>query len=183
LAFLARRRSVPPHLMTGAGPDAAELDTLLAIAARVPDHGKLAPWRFIVIAGDARERIGETIAAAFKADEPGADEARVATERRRLARAPLVVAVVSAARPHPKIPEWEQVLSAGAVCMNLVVAANLLGYATAWLTEWFAFDRRILDVLGLAPHEELAGFIHIGRASEVPADRQRPILSDIVTRL
>ena len=183
LAFLARRRSVPPHLMTGPGPDAAELETLLTVAARVPDHGKLAPWRFIVIEGEARERIGETIAAAFRADEPGADEERVATERRRLARAPLVVAVVSSSRPHVKIPEWEQVLSAGAVCMNLVVAANLLGYATAWLTDWYGFDRRILDALGLAPHEELAGFIHIGRASEVPADRQRPNLADIVTRL
>jgi nitroreductase len=149
----------------------------------VPDHGKLAPWRFIVIEGEARERIGETIAAAFQADDPDAGEERVATERRRLARAPLVVAVVSAARPHVKIPEWEQVLSAGAVCMNLIVAANLLGYATSWLTEWYGFDRRILDALGLAPNEELAGFVHIGRASEVPADRQRPNLSDIVTRL
>ncbi|NNM73272.1 nitroreductase family protein [Enterovirga aerilata] len=183
LALLARRRSVPPHLMTGPGPDEAELEALLTIAARVPDHGKLAPWRFIVIAGEARHRIGEAIAAAFQADEPGADPERVATERNRLARAPLVVAVVSAARPHVKIPEWEQVLSAGAVCMNLVVAANLLGYATAWLTEWYGFDRRVLDVLGLRAHERLAGFIHIGRASEVPADRQRPALSDIVTRL
>lgn len=182
LALLARRRSVPPHLMTGPGPDSAELDTLLTIASRVPDHGKLAPWRFIVIEGVARERIGETIAAAFKADDPGADDERVATERRRLARAPLVVAVVSTARPHVKIPEWEQVLSAGAVCMNLVVAANLMGFATAWLTEWFAFDRRILGALGLAAHEELAGFIHIGRAPDVPADRPRPVLSDIVTR-
>jgi nitroreductase len=182
LSLLERRRSVPPHLMTGPGPDAAELDRLLTAAARVPDHGKLVPWRFIVIAGDARERIGETIAAAFKADDPAADPERLQTERRRLAKAPLVVAVVSTARPHVKIPEWEQVLSAGAVCMNLVVAANLMGFATAWLTEWFSFDRRVLDALGLAPHEALAGFIHIGRAAEVPADRQRPLLSDIVTR-
>ncbi len=183
LDLLRTRRSVPPMLLDGPGPTPEDLDGWLAIAARVPDHGKLSPWRFLVIEGEARERIGETIAAAFRADEPGADEERVATERRRLARAPLVVAVVSSSRPHVKIPEWEQVLSAGAVCMNLVVAANLLGYATAWLTEWYGFDRRILDALGLAPHEELAGFIHIGRASEVPADRQRPVLSDIVTRL
>ena len=96
---------------------------------------------------------------------------------------PLVVAVVSSAAPHVKIPEWEQVLSAGAVCMNLVVAANAAGFATAWLTEWFAYDRRILDVLGLDPREKLAGFIHLGRAREVPGDRPRPVLSDIVTRV
>jgi nitroreductase len=183
LAFLARRRSVAPRLMTGPGPDEAELDALLTVASRVPDHGKLAPWRFIVIEGEARHRMGEVIAAAFQADEPGAEPEKVATEKARLARAPLVVAVVSTARPHVKIPEWEQVLSAGAVCMNLVVAANLSGYATCWLTEWYSFDRRVLEALGLAAHEELAGFIHIGRASEVPADRQRPNLADIVTRL
>ncbi|MDB5559769.1 MAG: nitroreductase [Enterovirga sp.] len=169
--------------MTGPGPDAAELEAILKVASRVPDHGKLAPWRFLVIEGEARERIGATIAAAFRADEPEAAPDRVETERRRLARAPLVVAVVSTARPHVKIPEWEQVLSAGAVCMNLVVAANLLGFATSWLTEWYAFDRRVLEALGLSAEEELAGFIHIGRAAEVPPDRPRPDLAHIVTRL
>lgn len=183
LRLLARRRSVPPHLMTGPGPDQEELDAILTVASRVPDHGKLAPWRFILLEGEARQRIGNRIAAAFQADEPDADPERVETERRRLARAPLVIAVVSTARPHVKIPEWEQVLSAGAVCMNLVVAANLLGFATAWLTEWYGFDRRVLEALGLSAGEELAGFIHIGRAAEVPADRQRPNLADIVTRL
>lgn len=180
--LLARRRSVPPHLLAAPGPSEEELDTLLTIASRVPDHGKLAPWRFIVFAGDARARAGDIVAATFAADDPAAAPDRVAIERNRLSRAPLVVAVVSAARPHVKIPEWEQVLSAGAACMNLVVAANAMGYATAWLTEWFAYDRRILDAFGLAPEESLAGFIHIGRALEVPADRPRPALADIVTR-
>jgi nitroreductase len=169
--------------MTGPGPDPDELDTILSVASRVPDHGKLAPWRFIILEGESRHRIGDTIAAAFQADEPGADAERVETERRRLARAPIVVVVVSTARPHVKIPEWEQVLSAGAVCMNLIIAANLLGFATSWLTEWYGFDRRVLGALGLDAREELAGFIHIGRAAEVPADRQRPNLADIVTRL
>jgi nitroreductase len=154
----------------------------LTVAARVPDHGRLTPWRFIVIEGEARERLGEVIAAAARADNPSADETKIAFERQRLARAPLVVAVVSRARPHVKIPEWEQTMSAGAVCMSLVIAANALGYATSWLTEWFAFDRRILDALGLAPDEKLAGFIHIGRPAEPPVDRQRPNLADIVTR-
>jgi nitroreductase len=99
-----------------------------------------------------------------------------------MTRAPLVIAVVSAARPHVKIPEWEQVMSAGAVCMNLVVAANAMGFATSWLTEWYASDRRVLDAFGLAPDETIAGFIHVGRPVEVPSDRPRPALADIVTR-
>jgi nitroreductase len=181
--LLLRRRSVPPKLLASPGPTPEELETLLTAASRVPDHGKLAPWRFLVIAGDARARIGDLIATAFAADEPGADPDRVATERGRLQRAPLAIGVVSRASPHPKIPAWEQVLSAGAVCMNLIVAANAIGYRTAWLTEWFAYDRRILDALGLAPHEAMAGFIYIGRADEVPADRPRPALADIVTHL
>ena len=98
--------------------------------------------------------------------------------------APLAVAVVSRAGPHVKIPEWEQVLSAGAAAMNLVVAANASGFSTAWLTEWYAYDRRILDALGPSrPSEKMAGFVHIGTAREVPADRPRPDLAEIVTYL
>lgn len=182
LNVLRSRRSVPALLLNAPAPAGAELETLLTIASRVPDHGKLAPWRFIVFEGEARHAAGEVIARAFLADNPGADESRVAAERQRLAHAPLVVAVVSRAKPHAKIPEWEQVLSAGAVCMNLVVAANAMGYATSWLTQWFAFDRRVLDALGLDPQERIAGFIHIGTAAETPADRARPALADIVTR-
>ena len=183
LRLLSTRRSVAPHLLTGPGPGAEELETLLTIAARVPDHGRLVPWRFIVLQGEARHRIGEVIAAAFKAAQPEADEARIAPERERLARAPLVVAVVSRAGPHVKIPEWEQMLSAGAVCMSLVIGANALGYATSWLTEWYAFDRRVLDALGLASDERIAGFVHIGRPAEPPVERQRPDMAEIVTRL
>lgn len=182
-AMLRTRRSVPPMLLDGPGPSPEELDGWLAIASRVPDHGKLAPWRFLVIEGEARERLGAVIARTHAADFPDADEKRLAQERQRLAHAPVVVAVVSRAGPHAKIPEWEQVLSAGAVCMNLVVAANAAGYATSWLTEWFAYDRRVLDALGLEPSERIAGFIHVGRAREVPADRPRPDLARIVTRL
>jgi nitroreductase len=183
LDLLRTRRSVPPVQLDGPGPDGPTLDAILTLAARVPDHGKLAPWRFIVIEGEARARVGETIAAAFAADNPGADAARLDLERRRLGHAPTVVAVVSRAGPHVKIPEWEQVLSAGAAAMNLVVAANAAGFATSWLTEWFAYDRRVLDALGLSPAERLAAFVHVGRAREVPSDRPRPALSEIVTRL
>jgi nitroreductase len=182
LQMLRTRRSVAPQFLGEPGPGRGDLDTLLTIASRVPDHGRLVPWRFIVLEGEARHRIGEAIAAAFRADQPGVDETRVAFERNRLARAPVVVAVVSRAQPHVKIPHWEQVLSAGAACMTLVIAANAMGYATSWITEWYAFDRRVLDALGLAPHEAIAGFIHIGRAVEQPVERPRPALSDIATR-
>ncbi|MCJ2065239.1 nitroreductase [Methylobacterium sp. J-088] len=183
LELLKTRRSVPPMLLDEPGPDRAQLETILTAASRVPDHGKLAPWRFIVIAGAARDRVGETIAATFAADNPDATPERLAQERARLAHAPVVVAVVSRAGPHVKIPDWEQVLSVGAATMNLVIAANAAGFATSWLTEWLAYDRRILDALGLAPSEKLAGFVHIGRAREVPSDRPRPVLDEIVTYL
>ena len=182
LDLLKTRRSVKPIELVEPGPGGAELDTLLTVASRVPDHGKLTPWRFIVFSGDARRKAGEAIAAIFKADTPQATDDQVAFERNRLARAPLVVAVVSRAAPHVKIPEWEQVLSAGAAAMNLVTAAHAIGYAATWITEWYAYDRRVLDALGLAASEKIAGFVHIGRAAKPPEDRPRPPLSEIVTR-
>lgn len=182
LHLLKTRRSVKPIEMTGPGPTAAEIETLLTIASRVPDHGKLAPWRFIVIEGSGQHAIGETIASLFQADHPEATPDQIAFERSRLARAPLVIAVVSRAGPHVKIPEWEQTLSAGAATMTLVTAAHALGYAASWLTEWYAYDRRVLDALGLGPSERIAGFVHIGRPVRPPDDRPRPRLSDIVTR-
>jgi len=155
---------------------------MLEIAARVPDHGKLAPWRFVVFAGEGRDRAGAIVAEVFAKANPGADQLQLATERKRFSLAPLVIGVVSRAGPHEKIPEWEQVLSAGAVCMNLIVAANALGYASVWLTEWYAYDRAVLDRLGIAPHEKIAGFVHIGRAPGPREDRPRPVLADVVTR-
>lgn len=182
LELLKTRRSAPALALAPPGPTAAELETLLGIAARVPDHGKLAPWRFIIFEGAGRERAGAIIAAAFANANPEADAARLKVERRRLALAPLVVAVVSRAAPHVKIPEWEQVLSAGAVCMNLVVAANAMGFATQWITEWYAYDRGVLTALGLGETEKIAGFVHIGRAPEPREDRIRPNVADLVTR-
>lgn len=182
LAHLRTRRSVPPALLGEAGPSPEETETLLTVAMRVPDHGKLAPWRFIVIEGEAGGRLGQVIEAAYLADRPDATERERAAERSRLTQAPLVVAVVSRAAPHAKIPEWEQVLSAGAVCLNLVHAAHALGYAASWLTGWIAYDRRILDALGLEPAERIAGFIHVGRPEQAQPDRARPALADLVTR-
>jgi len=181
IRLLARRRSLAPANLTGPGPSAAELETLLTIASRVPDHGKLAPWRFIVFSGEARQRAGRTALQIKLVDDPSLGEAQRSAELGRFSAAPLVVAVVSRAAPHVKIPEWEQVLSAGAVCMNLTVAANALGYATTWLTEWCAYDRRFATAIGLSDHERIAGFIHIGRARLEPQDRPRPPLAEIVT--
>ncbi|HVV62854.1 MAG TPA: nitroreductase [Pseudolabrys sp.] len=182
LQLLKTRRSVKPIELGSPGPAADEINTLLTIASRVPDHGKLAPWRFIVFEGDARAAAGEKIAAVFRAAHPEATDDQVDFESKRLARAPLVIAVVSRAAPHVKIPEWEQQLSAGAAAMNLVTAAHALGYAASWITEWYAYDRRVLDALGLAPHERIAGFVHIGKPARPPEERDRPDLAAIVSR-
>lgn len=182
ITLLKTRRSVKPMELLAPGPSADEIETLLTIATRVPDHGKLAPWRFIIFEGEARERAGAVIGEVFAAANPNAPPDQLAFERNRLARAPLVIAVVSRAAPHVKIPEWEQQLSAGASCMALLVAAHALGYAASWITEWYAYDRAVLDRLGLAPHERIAGFVHIGLSRQPPEDRVRPRLSDLVTR-
>ena len=182
LKLLTTRRSFKPVELSGPAPSPAEIETLLTVASRVPDHGKLAPWRFIVFEGAARQRAGDAIVAAFKAKYPDAKPEQIEAERGRLARAPLVIAVVSRAGQHVKIPEWEQVLSAGAAAMNLVLAAHALGYGASWITEWYAYDRSVLDALGLAPNERIAGFVHIGQPPGVPEDRPRPPLSEIATR-
>jgi nitroreductase len=182
LELLKNRRSVKPMELAGPGPTATEIDILLKIASRVPDHGKLAPWRFILFEGDARSTAGEVIASVFRADRPDATPDQIDFERKRLARAPLVIAVVSRAGPHGKIPEWEQQLSAGASAMSLVIAAHAMGYAASWITEWYAYDRRVLDALGLGANERIAGFVHIGRPVKPPEERDRPKLEAIVTR-
>ena len=182
LDLLKTRRSIKPIELNDPGPSASEIETLLTIASRVPDHGKLTPWRFIVFEGDARLAAGEKIAAAFRTKRPDATADQVEHERKRLARAPLVIAVVSRAGPHVKIPEWEQIMSAGAAATSLVMAAHAMDYAANWLTEWYAYDRRVLDALGLSPNERIAGFVHIGRPAQPPTDRPRPPLDQVVTR-
>lgn len=178
--LLLNRRSVPPRLLAAPAPSAEQIGTILTIASRVPDHARVIPWRFVVIGPDGGARLGELIASMYLADNPAAEQAAVEFERGRLTRAPLVIAVVSTPREHPKAPEWEQILSAGAAAMNLVTAVNALGFAANWHTEWYAYDRRIMDALGLADVERIAGFVHIGTALEQPADRPRPALSAIV---
>lgn len=184
LDLLKARRSVKPDMLAAPGPSAAEIDTILTIAARVPDHKKLAPWRFVVFEGEARARFGEIMAAACKAeDKMEPSEVRLETERSRFLRAPLVIAVISSIKEAPKAaPEWEQVLSAGAASYNLCLAANALGYGTCWITEWVAYSPKVGEALGLGPKERIAGFVYIGTAKEKPSDRERPALSDVVKR-
>lgn len=183
LEFLASRRSVKPDLLVAPAPEGAELETILTIAARVPDHKKLVPWRFVIFEGDARVAAGELFAAACAAEEKEPPSTiRLETERKRFLRAPLVVAVVSRVTQRSGAPEWEQVLSAGASAFNLCLAANALGYATSWITEWMAYSPRVRAGLGLAENERIAGFVHIGTAKEKPEERDRPRLSNIVTR-
>jgi len=178
--YLSTRRSIPAFQMSGPGPSKGEVEDILKLASRVPDHGKLAPWRFIVYRGAERQRISEALAKIAMADRPELSDEMVKVENTRLTRAPVVVAVVSRAAPHVKIPEWEQLMSAGAVCLNLVMAANAHGYASNWLTEWYAYDKRAYPILGVNEGERIAGFVHIGTPTVPPTERPRPELSEIV---
>ncbi|TPW31246.1 nitroreductase family protein [Pararhizobium mangrovi] len=180
-SYMQNRRSSPVLQLGEPGPSRDEIAEILSIAARVPDHGKLAPWRFVVFRGEERERLGRSLAAIAQEQRPGIGEEILKVERERLTRAPVVVMLVSRAGPHAKIPEWEQQLSAGAAGMNLLIAANALGYAACWLTEWMAYDTAAASVLGIEPSERIAGFIHIGSNDQKPFERDRPELEEIVT--
>ncbi|MCR9134697.1 MAG: nitroreductase [Alphaproteobacteria bacterium] len=183
ISYLQSRRSVAANLLGEPGPDPETVRSILKVASRVPDHGKLAPWRFIVISGEARQRLSTQFGAIAVRNDPDMPRERLEQEQTRLSRAPVVIAVVSRAAQHPKIPEWEQILSAGAVCTCLYMAANAHGFAANWLTEWMAYDREALALLEIGEDERLAGFVHIGRSDLVPADRPRPDIEDITTWL
>jgi nitroreductase len=183
LELLLTRRSAKAGMLGEPGPNPAQLTMILTAAARVPDHKKLVPWRFVVFEGEARAAFGRVLVEACAAEEKEPPSAvRLETERTRLMRAPTVVAVVSRATPNPAAPEWEQILSCGAVCQNLSLAAHALDFDTCWLTEWYSYSRSVRAALDLAASEKLAGFIYIGTAKERQADRERPDLARIVTR-
>lgn len=178
LNFLKHRRSNLAKLMSGPGPSEAQLEELLTIAARVPDHRKLAPWRFLIFQGEARADFGQQIAKVFKKENPDASPDKVDFEAQRFSRAPLVVGVISSPKVCPRgTPEWEQILSAGAVCYNLCLAAQANGFGAQWLTEWLAYDADIQNALGLSEAEKIAGFIYIGTATVPSKERPRPDLS------
>ncbi len=180
LDLLLSRRSGSAKAMIGPGPTDDQLKTLLACAARVPDHGKLAPWRFIVFRDEARARVGSILEDAIRKADPAASPERLAQERTRFLRAPLVIGVISNPRQGVPIPEWEQHLSAGASCQTLVIAAHAMGFVANWITEWYAYDRNVLTALGLSPEERVAGFIYIGHPKDPLVERPRPDLATIV---
>jgi nitroreductase len=179
--LLKTRRSISAPCLGETAPDDEQLAEILTIASRVPDHGKLTPWRSIVFRGDARRAAGEALARRYAELHPEADDGQLGEERNKLAKAPLVVAVVSRAAPHVKIPEFEQVLSAGAAAMNLVHGAHALGFAAQWVTGWIAYDEDAGRILGLQSGERIVAVVHIGTATVPPADRPRPPLADIVS--
>ena len=176
LGFLARRRSASAMTLTAPGPDDAQLTDLLRLAARVPDHGKLSPWRFILLRGPAKEVFAEKITA-LADDQANPVKARAAL--RKLTRPPVCVAVISRYVPG-EIPEWEQRQSASAVCMQMLLAAAAMGWGANWITDWYAYDPRALDILGLGQDEQVAGYLYLGTAGEQPQERQRPDLADLI---
>ena len=174
LDFLRRRRSVPSRLLAAPGPDDAQLTAMLTEAVRVPDHGKLEPWRFLRIAGEARHALGELLAARARERDPDAPQAAVDKDRQRFSFAPVVVAVIGRPQAPHKVPVQEQLLSGGAVCFALLQAAQALGFGAQWLTGWAAYDPVVKSRLGLVENELVLGFIHIGTATAEVPERLRP---------
>ncbi|NGN40094.1 nitroreductase [Mesorhizobium sp. CGMCC 1.15528] len=172
--FMLSRGSAPIPELREPAPGDTEIETMIRIASRVPDHGRLEPWRFIVYRGEARHRIGEELAALAEKREGPLTEGRRNQELARFSRAPLVIGVVSSPKENMKIPQWEMFLSGGAAAMNLVIAANALGYKTNWITNWYSDTEEGRRILGLAPHERVVGFIHIGSFDGTVPERPRP---------
>ncbi|MHC9084779.1 nitroreductase family protein [Luteimonas sp. RIT-PG2_3] len=182
LTFLDTRRSVPARQLGEPGPDDATLLRMLQSAVRVPDHGKRVPFRFIRIAGDARQALGEAVAERGVRLDPAGGAAAIDKDRHRFTHAPLVIAVVAVLDPaDTQIPELERTLTVGSVCFALLQAAQALGFGATWLTGWPAFDREVLDLLGLQSEEQLAGFIHIGTAGMEAPERERPDAAGLLT--
>ena len=181
LEFLRSRRSVPAKALSpdSPGPGEEEIREMIAIASRVPDHGKIAPWRFIRYSPEYCRELGSRVLARALELNPELNDEMQEVEKSRFLRAPVVIAIVSCPREHPKVPEWEQVLSCGAAGMNLLHAANALGWDAQWLTEWVAFDEKLAPHLGARDGERIAGFFHLGVRTMPKSERDRPELDDI----
>jgi nitroreductase len=182
LAFLTSRKSASAKAMGPPGPTAAQLGQILDIAVRVPDHGKLTPWRFILFEGDGRAKIGEAFAARYRELHPDHGPDALDFQRGLFLRAPVVLAVVSTAKPHVKVPEWEQQMSAAAVAYNIELAAAAMGLHSQWQTDWVAYDAEAMKAMGLAAGERVAGLIYIGTSSSPLEDRPRPAPETLLTR-
>jgi len=179
LQRLATRRSAPAQALVAPGPSPVELDRILTLGARSPDHGKLFPWRFVVMGPQSRAEIAERLAVLAETQGRPAKEQAVLA---KLTAAPITVLVISTPVPNAK-PVWEQQLSAGAVCMNLEHAAGGFGYSAAWITDWYSYDAQALRLFGVEDGETVAGFVHIGTLAEPPLERPRPDMATKVTRL
>lgn len=180
LSLLATRRSAKARDMVAPGPDAAELRQILEIAARTPDHGKLAPWRFVVVPDTARDALAAALTEAYRTDRPGAGRLEIEAMDSFARQAPTLVVVLASPKTDSHIPLWEQELSVGAATMNLEHAAHALGYTACWLTGWAAFSERVRDLFGAAP-ERIAGFVFIGTPSRDLEERPRPDLDRVVS--
>ena len=170
LQLLSERRSASAQTLGAPGPTPEETELLLRLGARVPDHGKLAPWRFVLFEPAAKTAYVARLTALARSQGDGQRTAKLA----KLSAAPLTIAVLSRPDPEAGIPEWEQLLSAGAVCMNLLIAAEAMGYGANWITDWYAYDEAALAILGAERDERVAGFVHIGTPPEPPLERVRP---------
>ncbi len=179
--FLLSRASPPIHELKAPAPSDEEIALMLRAASRVPDHGKLEPWRFILYRGEARDAVGEALVGLMEQIEGPQPEHRRAKERERFSRAPLVIGVVSSPKPHPKIPEWEMFLSGGMAAMNLILAAGALGYGANLITNWYSDLPEGRRLLGLAPHERVVGFVHVGSFAGRISERPRPDVASIVS--
>lgn len=181
MSYLLNRRSTSLKLMGDKCPTNDEINTILQAAARSPDHGKMFPWHFIIIKGEAREKIKPLLSKAYKLDQdPDASPAKLELESERFLRAPMAIMVVSRMR-EGKHPLWEQFLSAGAVCMNMSLACHALGYGVNWLSEWYSFSPSFRADMGLDERDNIAGVMYIGDVIEQPEERERPDLEKIVT--
>ena len=179
--YLRSRKSLPLTMMSEPGPSESELRDMLEIAARTPDHGRLEPWRFIVYRDEAGRQIGEKLAVRAQEINGSMPDDQIERERNRIRRAPVAIGVVAVTKASEKIPAWEQFLSAGAVAMNLVHAANAYGYKANWVTGWYSDDEKGRAILGLSPNERMAGIVHIGSSDREIAERPRPDIESLIS--
>jgi nitroreductase len=179
--LLGTRRSVPSRQLGEPGPAPEQLERLFAMAIRVPDHGKLTPWRLLLIRGDARRQLGEKFAEIHRGNDPGVADAVIAKDRERFNCAPLIVCVIARVDGSHKVPVQEQILSAGCVAYNLLLGAQALGFGAQWLTGWAAYDREVAALLGLTESERIVSFVHIGTAREPAPERLRPDVATLVS--
>jgi nitroreductase len=180
LTLLSTRRSGKPRALAAPGPDADEMRTILSIGMRTPDHGKLAPWHFVIVPEERREAFAALLADAYARQRPDAGRLEREANAQFAHQAPALVVVLSRPDRSSAVPLWEQELSAGAACMNILHAAHALGYAGGWLTGWAAYDDQVRDAFG-GPDERIAGFLFLGTPGAALSERPRPDYDDVVS--